>query len=75
MNNPASQKPWCKVSDADFDDDTDRDNTIARAKVILRSLQEGVTREGVSFFTVICYISINVVINDPGDSRSHLHGF
>lgn len=35
------------MSDADFDDDADRDCTIRRATTALESLQGGVAREGV----------------------------
>lgn len=42
-----SQKLFTKVSDADFDDDADKDYTIGRATAALESLQLGVAREGV----------------------------
>eukprot|EP00904_Undaria_pinnatifida_P010363 jgi/Undpi1/6457/HiC_scaffold_20.g08936.m1 len=42
-----SQRLFTKVSDADFEDDADRDSTIGRATAALESLQLGVAREGV----------------------------
>lgn len=43
------------MSNADFDDDADKDYTICRAKAGLESLQMGVAREGVRYSSYGCY--------------------
>eukprot|EP00752_Nemacystus_decipiens_P004061 g3719.t1 len=42
-----SQRLYTKVSNADFDDDEDRELSTTRAKIALETLQKGVAREGV----------------------------
>lgn len=41
--------PISQVSDADFEDETDRDGTIHKGIETLEALQQGVSREAVSF--------------------------
>lgn len=49
-----------QVSNADFDDNEDRDRSTTRANIALETLQMGVAREGVSlgcfYLPVPCYI-------------------